>query len=130
MRTYNERIDAAKSEIKEKEELIKKLLQQQKTQERKDRNHRLCKRGGLVEKLLPELAELTDEQFDTFVEKTLLTKYTRNILAELVPPPPKPSTEPEDGAETARDGGTAVTTPATSVAQSKPAAEKTTEPAA
>ena len=48
----------------------KKLLQQQKEQERTERKKRLCKRMGLFERLLPETVQLTDEQFKTFLEQT------------------------------------------------------------
>ena len=85
-KTINEKIEAAKIEKQQAEARIKKLLQEQKAQERKDRNHRLCKRGGKLEKLFPELARLTEEQFETFVEKCLRTNHTRRILAELAPP--------------------------------------------
>ncbi|MCL2253610.1 MAG: DUF3847 domain-containing protein [Lachnospiraceae bacterium] len=85
-KTINEKIEAAKIEKQQAEARIKKLLQEQKSQERKDRNHRLCRRGGKLEKLFPELALLTEEQFETFVEKCLRTNHTRRILAELAPP--------------------------------------------
>jgi hypothetical protein len=87
-KTFDERLEAARFDKEQAEARIKKLIQEQKSQERKERNHRLCKRGGLVEKLLPDLAKLTDEQFDTFVEKTLLSGYTAKVIKELLPPEP------------------------------------------
>jgi hypothetical protein len=98
-KTVDARIEAAKEEIKQKEALIKKLLQQQKAQERKERNHRLCKRGGLVEKLLPGLIKLSDEQFQTFVDKTLLTGFAEKILRGLVPLETEPG-EADNGTDT------------------------------
>ena len=50
----------------------------------KDRTHRLCRRGGLVEKLLPGLTVITDGQFETFVEKILLSGEAEKALDELV----------------------------------------------
>ncbi|MCL2079817.1 MAG: DUF3847 domain-containing protein [Oscillospiraceae bacterium] len=85
-KTLNERIESAKVEKQQAEARIKKLLQEQKAEERKARNHRFCKRGGFMEKLLPDLALLTDEQFETFFKKTTANNYGRNALAELVPP--------------------------------------------
>ena len=82
-KTLDERIEAARVEKQQAEARIKELLNQQKVQERKDRNHRLCKRGGQVEKLLPGLAELTEEQFETFVQKTLLTGFAEKVLRGL-----------------------------------------------
>ena len=113
-KSINEKIEAAKAEIAQKEAHIKQLLQQQKAQERKDRNHRLCKRGGLVEKLLPDLVKLTDEQFDTFVQKTLMSGFAEKVLRGLVPPSqPEDKTEPaqsaaaSSGTDASRTGVTA-----------------------
>ena len=47
----------------------KRLIQEQKAQERKDRTKRLCKRVGLLESMLPDTIPLSDEQFKTFMEK-------------------------------------------------------------
>jgi hypothetical protein len=38
---------------------------------------------GLIESLLPETIPLTDEQFRTFLDKTLTTEHSRRILAGL-----------------------------------------------
>jgi hypothetical protein len=81
-----EKIAELNDEIKAIKQRQSKLRQEHNKKERKERNHRLCQRGGLVEKLLPGLITLTDEQFEVFVEKTLLTPHTKRILAELVPP--------------------------------------------
>ena len=110
-KTTAEKIEAAKIEKQQAEARIKKLLQEQKTQERKERNHRLCKRGGQVEKLLPDLARLTDKQFDTFVQKTLMSGFAEKILRGLVPSESEPNTEPEVITNTAQDGETASAKP-------------------
>jgi hypothetical protein len=81
--TKIERIASIEAEIKQLKERQKLLQQQHNAQERKDRTKRLCKRGGLLEKLLPETIPLTDEQFETFVKKVLLTDYTKRILANI-----------------------------------------------
>ena len=117
-KTIVERIEAAKAEVAQKEAHIKALLRQQKAQERKDRNHRLCLRGGKLEKLLPGLARLTEEQFETFVGKCLLTNYTRRILAELAP---QESAEPDGGADTTQGGDTAAQQSAATLATTVPA---------
>lgn len=84
-RTLDEKIAAAKEEAEQKQNRLKELLQQQKARERKDRTHRLCERGGKLESLLPDLVRLTEEQFESFVEKCLLTSFVRRTLAELTP---------------------------------------------
>ena len=83
-RSIEERIEARLEEKRQLEAQIKQLMQQQRTQERKERTHRLCKRGGLVEKHLPDLIKLTDEQFQVFINKCLLTNFTMKTLSELV----------------------------------------------
>ena len=57
---------------------LKELLQKQKVQERKERTHRLCERGGYLESILPEYVSLTAEQVKTF-----LTDFARQTLAGL-----------------------------------------------
>ena len=80
---------------------IKRLLRLQKDEERRARTHRLCERGGIVEKLLPDLARLDKEQFDIFVQKTLLTGFAEKVLRGLVPSEPgeqKDTVQDSDGA--------------------------------
>ena len=83
-RTYAEQIEAAQLEIKQREERIKLLRQKERTQKNKDRTHRICKRGGYMESILPDLIKLTDEQFELFAKKCLLTGFTSKIITELL----------------------------------------------
>jgi len=53
-------------------------LHEAKEEERKQRTHRLCKRGGLLESLLPDTINLDDDQFRNFLEMTILTNYARD----------------------------------------------------
>ncbi len=69
-----------KLQLEQLENQRKKLVQEQKIQERKDRTKRLCKRMGLFESMLPDTIPLTDEQFQIFLEKTVATEYGRRIL--------------------------------------------------
>ena len=64
----------------------KQEMQKHKAEERKARTKRLCSRMGLIEKMLPETVTLTDEQFQTFLEKAVANDYGRRTLAKLVPP--------------------------------------------
>ena len=75
-----EKIESIKTEIQQLENQRKRLLQAEKEQERKDRTKRLCKRAGLLESLIPDSITLTDEQFKTFLEKTIITEHSRRIL--------------------------------------------------
>ena len=81
--TKTEKIESIQTEIKQLENQRKRLIQQQKEQERKDRTKRLCKRAGLMESMLPETITLNDEQFKSFLEKTLLNESSRKALAGL-----------------------------------------------
>ncbi len=84
--------------------LAKRLIQEQKEQERKDRTNRLCKRMGFIEKLLPDTIPLTEEQFKTFVEQTIATDHSRRILDGLTAQ--NAATAPAQGAGTAGRGNT------------------------
>lgn len=97
-KTLDEQIELALAEREKKEERIKLLLARRRTKEDKARTHRLCKRGGLVEKHLPRLAMLTDDQFDVWIKKTLLSGFAERALNEILPPPP---VETEGGTGTA-----------------------------
>ena len=79
-KTKIEKIASIEEEIKQLENKKKRLIQEQKEQERKDRTNRLCKRMGFIEKLLPGTIPLTEEQFKTFVEQTIATEHSRRIL--------------------------------------------------
>jgi len=81
--TKLEKITSIQEQIAQLENRCKQLIQEQKIQERKDRTKRLCRRMGLFESLLPESIPLTEEQFKTFLEKTILSEYSRKILSTL-----------------------------------------------
>ena len=94
-KTLNEQIAAARAEVAQKEARVKELLQRQKTEERKARNHRLCKRGGQLESLFPALAKLTEEEFETFVQKTLMTGFAEKVLRGLATEEPAETDTPK-----------------------------------
>lgn len=83
-KSYDEKIAEAKLKIEQEQNNMKQLIQKQKEQVRKDRTKRLCKRMGLFESMLPDTITLTDEQFQGFLEKTILTDFARRILDEFV----------------------------------------------
>ena len=103
-KTKIEKIASIEEEIKQLENKKKRLIQEQKEQERKDRTNRLCKRMGFIEKLLPGTIPLTEEQFKTFVEQTVATDHARRILNGLTSQ--NAATAPAQGAGTAGRGNT------------------------
>ena len=82
-KSKTEKIELINTEIQQLKNRQKKLVQQQKEEERKLRTRRLCKRAGLLESMLPETVSLTDEQFKTYLEKTLTTNFSQEILREI-----------------------------------------------
>jgi flagellar biosynthesis GTPase FlhF len=82
-KTKLDKIATIEEEMKQLAAERSKLLQQHREQEKKARTNRLCKRGGLLEKMLPDTIPLTDEQFQAFMEKTMLTPFTRRALDEV-----------------------------------------------
>ena len=80
----SERLEKVLADIENLENQRKQLLNEQKENTNKKRTHRLCKRGGFVEKLLPDLIILTEEQFETFVKRTTANDFGRKILAEMI----------------------------------------------
>ncbi len=79
-KTKAEKIADIELQLTQLENQRKKLVQEQKQQERKDRTKRLCKRMGLFESMLPESILLTDEQFQIFLEKTIVAEHSLRIL--------------------------------------------------
>ena len=119
-KTLTEQIEVAQAEILQKENRLKELRAKQKEQERKGRNHRLCKRMGLFEKLMPDTIGLTDEQFQTFLEKVVANDYGKRSFATIAAqntnnhphkhsesPSPQNTTTAEKAATPPQNGGTA-----------------------
>ena len=72
-KTYMEKIASKDEQIQQLLNQKKQLLQKQKADERKTKIKRQCYRHGVLEKHMPELITLTDEQFETYIKKYLLT---------------------------------------------------------
>lgn len=108
-KTKAEKITSIEEEIRQLENRRRQLVQEQKVQERKvqerkDRTKRLCRRMGLFESLVPETIPLTEEQFKTFLEKTVCADHARRILDGLTAQ--NAATAPAEGAKTAAQGNT------------------------
>jgi len=79
-RTTIEKIDSIQAQIQQLENERKRLMQQQKEQERKDRTKRLIERGAILESLVPNAAMFSNEQIKAFLEKTVQSSYAKKIL--------------------------------------------------
>jgi len=86
-KTTAERIEQARIEKAQKEAEIKRLQQQQRTEDRKARTKRLIERGAIAESLIPDVETLTNEQFKAFLEKTVTSSYATRALAEIAATP-------------------------------------------
>ena len=49
-------------------------------EKRKERNHRLCLRGGYMESITPELIDMTDEEAKAFLRIILNSETARAFL--------------------------------------------------
>ena len=55
----------------------------QKQNNKKIREHRLCKRHGLLESFLPITIDFTDEQYEKFVKQHIANKHGIAVLANI-----------------------------------------------
>ena len=83
-KTRKEKIASYEERIAQLENQRKQEIQKMKAEERKARTRRLCSRHGLLEKFMPDLATITDEQFEEFIKRGINTSYGQKILAEIV----------------------------------------------
>jgi uncharacterized protein (UPF0335 family) len=82
-RTTVEKIESIQTQIQQLENQKKRLMQEQKAQERKARTKRLIERGAILESLIPDADTFTNEQIKAFFEKTIRTESARKALANL-----------------------------------------------
>jgi len=78
--TTVKKLESVQAEIDHLTNRKKQLLQKQRSEDRRIRTHRLCKRGGYLESKLPGYSSMSDEQFFSFVETQLLPWYTSQIV--------------------------------------------------
>jgi len=100
-KTRQDKIDNLNERIAQLENQRKEEHRKQKAEERKIRDRRLYKRAGLLESLLPETIPLTDEQFNTFLHRTVANSFGRDKLAQIIaegnsnPPANSPTAQAE-----------------------------------
>jgi len=83
-KTIIEKIEETKLQIAQYQNREKQLMQQEKQEERKLRTRRLIERGAIVENIFSETASLTNEQFKTFLERTINKDSAREVLENLI----------------------------------------------
>ena len=80
MGNINEQIAKAEEEIKQLQNRKRKLLNQKKAEERKIRTHRLVERGAILESLLEQPEQYTNEQIKGLLETALRTTQAQEFL--------------------------------------------------
>jgi len=83
-KTAEEKVAIKDAKILQLQNEKKKILQQQRGKDRKERTSRLCRRHGLIEKFMPDLINITEEQFEAFVRTWMNTNNGRSKLAEII----------------------------------------------
>ena len=73
-------IEEGKKKIRQYENREKIIKQKLSVEERKARNHRLCKRGGFMESVVPELIAMPDEEAKAFLQLALTSEPAQEFL--------------------------------------------------
>ena len=73
-------IEDGKKKIRQYENRSKMLDRRLAIEKRKERNHRLCSRGGFIESIVPELITMTDEDAQAFFQLALTSETAREFL--------------------------------------------------
>jgi len=84
VKTAEEKLAEKNAKIKRLQKQKQAIISRENAKERKARNHRLCRRHGLLEKLMPDIINITDEQFEAFIRTHIRAKHGRGKLAEII----------------------------------------------
>ena len=77
-----EQIVKVENDIRQGENKVKRLLQKNNQQERKDRTRRLIERGAIVESIIKESDKLTNEQIKKVLYTGLNSQSARDMLSD------------------------------------------------
>jgi hypothetical protein len=108
-KTLDQKIAEAHEKIKQEQNRMKELQQKQKHMQNKERTHRLCRRMGILESMMPDIITLTEEQFYTFLEKVVANDFGRRMLTTIItkgeasPPSTDETPQPEPAADESAD---------------------------
>lgn len=76
----NAEMERTQQKIRQYENRNKMLDRKLAIEKRKERNHRLCLRGGFMESITPELIDMSDEEAKTFLRLILNSETARAFL--------------------------------------------------
>jgi len=106
-KTRADKIASYEEQIAQLQNKMKDEIKKRNEEERKARTKRLCTRHGMLEKHMPDLITLTDEQFESFITRAINTSYGRDTLSKIIgrpvtlPTPAVPKKPAEQKATTA-----------------------------
>ena len=75
-----DKIDNTEERLRQEKNQEKKILKQDIVKRRKERTHRLITRGAILESLIENAEELTDEEIKILLEKATKTKEFKETL--------------------------------------------------
>ena len=73
-------LELTQKKIRQYENRSKMLDRRLAIEKRKERNHRLCSRGGYMEGITPELIDMSDEEAKAFLRLILTSEPAREFL--------------------------------------------------
>ena len=76
----NAELERTQQKIRQYENRNKMLDRKLAIEKRKERNHRLCLRGGYMESITPELIDMSDEEAKAFLRIILNSETARTFL--------------------------------------------------
>ncbi len=76
----NAEMELAQKQLRQYQNREKMLDRKISIEKRKERNHRLIVRGGYLESVVPELADMSDEDAKTFLRLALYSESARAFL--------------------------------------------------
>ncbi|EMW5509117.1 DUF3847 domain-containing protein [Streptococcus pyogenes] len=79
-----DKIDDTEERLRQLKNQEKKILKQDIVKRRKERNHRLITRGAILESLIENAEELTDEEIKILLEEATKTKEFKETLRIMI----------------------------------------------
>ncbi len=79
-REIKDKIDNTEERLRQLKNQEKKILEQDIVKRRKERTHRLITRGAILESLIENAEELTDEEIKILLEEATKTKEFKETL--------------------------------------------------
>mgnify|MGYP002540577710 CR=1 FL=1 len=83
MKNYDEQIAKAEEQIKQLNNKKKRLISEQKQDERKKRTKRLIERGAILESVIGSTSDFTNEQIKALLIEVFSSEFVRSAVEKL-----------------------------------------------